>query len=92
MKAEEMFLKLGFKLVKSDDDLLLYENRTELDLTIISFDTKTRSICSELIDGEYASPEPIILTFELFSSIAQQVKELGWKEKEKKSYESRRYV
>jgi len=37
-----------------------------------------------LIDGEYVSPEPIILTFELFSAIAQQVKELGWKEKEKK--------
>lgn len=40
MKAEEMFLNLGFKLIKSDDGLLLYENRTELDLTIISFDTK----------------------------------------------------
>lgn len=83
MKAEEMFLNLGFKLVKSDDGLLLYENRTELDITLISFDTKTRSICSELIDGEYASPEPIILTFELFSAIAQQVKELGWKKGEK---------
>ena len=78
MKAEEMFLKLGFKLVKSDDGLLLYENRTELDLTIISFDIKKKSIHSELIDGEYASPEPIILTFELFSAITQQVKELGW--------------
>lgn len=79
MKAEEMFLKLGFKLVKSDDGCLLYENRTELDLTIISFDTKKKSIRSELIDGEYASPEPIILTFELFSAIAQQVKELNWR-------------
>lgn len=78
MKAEEMFSNLGFKLVKSDDGLLLYENRTELDLTIISFDIKKKSICSELIDGEYASPEPIILTFELFSAITQQVKELGW--------------
>lgn len=84
MKAEEMFLKLGFKLVKSDENSLMYENRTELDIALISFDTKTRSICSELIDGEYASPEPIILTFELFSAIAQQIKELGWKEKEKK--------
>lgn len=77
MKAEEMFLNLGFKLVKSDEGSLMYENRTELDITLISFDTKTRSICSELIDGEYASPEPIILTFELFSAITQQVKELG---------------
>lgn len=84
MKAEEMFLKLGFKLVKSDDSSLLYERRTELDNTLISFDIKTKRIYSELIDGEYASPEPIILTFELFSAIAQQVKELGWKEKEKK--------
>lgn len=84
MKAEEMFLNLGFKLVKFDEDSLMYENRTELDLTIISFDTKKKSIFSELIDGEYASPEPIILTFELFSAIAQQIKELGWKEKEKK--------
>ena len=84
MKAEEMFLNLGFKLVKSDGGSLMYENRTELDITLISFDTKTRSIYSELIDGEYASPEPIILTFELFSAITQQVKELGWKEKEKK--------
>ena len=84
MKAEEMFSKLGFKLVKSDEGSLMYENRTELDIALISFDTKTRSICSELIDGEYASPEPIILTFELFSAIAQQIKELGWKEKEKK--------
>lgn len=40
MNAEQMFLNLGFKLIKSDDDLLLYENRTELDLAIISFDTK----------------------------------------------------
>lgn len=84
MTAQDMFLNLGFKLVEANDDLLLYENRTELDLTIISFDKKKKSICSELIDGEYASPEPIILTFELFSAIAQQVKELGWKEKEKK--------
>lgn len=78
MNAEQMFLKLGFKLIKSDDDSLLYENRTELDLTLISFDTKTRSIYSELIDGEYGSPEPIVLTFELFSAITQQVKELNW--------------
>lgn len=78
MKAKEMFLNLGFKFVKSDNGLLLYENRTELDITIISFDTKKKSICSELIDGEYAFPEPIILMFELFSAITQQVKELGW--------------
>lgn len=78
MKAEEMFLNLGFKLIKSDDSSLLYENRTELDLTIISFDIKKKSIFSELIDGEYASPEPIVLTFELFSAITQQVKELNW--------------
>lgn len=78
MKAEEMFLNLGFKLIKSDDSFLLYERRTELDNTLISFDIKTKSIYSELIDGEYGSPEPIILTFELFSAIAQQVKELGW--------------
>lgn len=79
-----MFLNLGFKLVKSDDSSLLYERRTELDNTLISFDIKTNRIYSELIDGEYASPEPIILTFELFSAIAQQVKELGWKKREKK--------
>ena len=84
MKAEEMFLNLGFKLIKSDDDSLLYENRAELDLTLISFDIKTKRIHSELIDGECGFPEPIILTFELFSAIAQQVQELGWKEKEKK--------
>lgn len=84
MNAEQMFLNLGFKLIKSDDSLLLYERRTELDLTLISFNIKNKSIYSELINGEYASPEPIILTFELFSAIAQQVKELGWKEKEKR--------
>lgn len=78
MKAEEMFLNLGFKLIKSDDDSLFYERRTELDLTIISFNIKKKSICSELIDGEYGFPEPIVLTFELFSAITQQVKELGW--------------
>ena len=78
MKAEEMFLKLGFKLVKSDDSSLLYERRTELDNTLISFDIKTKRIYSELIDGEYDFPEPIVLTFELFSAITQQVKELGW--------------
>lgn len=84
MKAEEMFLNLGFKLVESDDDFLLYKKHTELDNTLISFNTKTRSIYSELIDGEYASPEPIILTFELFSAIAQQVKELGVERKGEK--------
>lgn len=84
MKAEQMFLKLGFKLIESNDNFLMYENRTELDLALISFNIKNKSIYSELIDGEYASPEPIILTFELFSAIAQQVKELGWKEKEKR--------
>lgn len=84
MKAEEMFLNLGFKLVESDDDFLLYKKHTELDNTLISFNTKTRSIYSELIDGEYASPEPIILTFELFSAIAQQVKELGAERKGEK--------
>ena len=78
MNAEQMFLNLGFKLVEADDGFLLYENRTELDLAIISFDTKTRSIYSELIDGEYGSPEPIVLTFESFSAITQQVKELNW--------------
>mgnify|MGYP004519662919 CR=1 FL=1 len=78
MTAQDMFLKLGFKLIKSDDSSLLYENRTELDLTFISFDIKTKSIYSELIDGKYGSPEPIILTFELFSAITQQVKELNW--------------
>ena len=84
MKAEQMFLKLGFKLIESNDNFLMYENRTELDLALISFNIKNKSIYSKLIDGEYASPEPIILTFELFSAIAQQVKELGWKEKEKR--------
>lgn len=84
MNAEQMFLKLGFKLIESNDNFLMYENRTELDLALISFNIKNKSIYSELIDGEYASPEPIILTFELFSAIAQQVKELGWKEKEKR--------
>lgn len=78
MNAEQMFLKLGFKLIKSDDGFLLYENHTELDNTLISFDTKTKSIYSEIIDGEYGSPEPIILTFELFSAITEQVKELNW--------------
>ena len=82
MNAEQMFLNLGFKLVKSDDGLLLYEKHTELDNALISFDTKTKSIYSELIDGECGFPEPIVLTFELFSAIAQQVKELGWLEKE----------
>lgn len=67
------------KLVESDDGFLLYKKHTELDNTLISFDTKTRSIYSELIDGEYGSPEPIVLTFELFSAIAQQVKELNWR-------------
>ena len=74
----KFLLNLGYKLVKSNDGLLLYENRTELDLTIISFDAKKKSIYSELIDGEYASPESIILTFELFSVMTQQAKELGW--------------
>lgn len=78
MNAEQMFLKLGFKLIKSDDSSLLYENRTELDLTLISFDIKTKSIYSELIDGECGFPEPIVLTFELFSAITQQVKEYNW--------------
>ena len=78
MTAQDMFLNLGFKLVEANDGFLLYENRTELGLTIISFDTKTRSIYSELIDGEYGFPEPIVLTFELFSAITQQVKELNW--------------
>ena len=78
MTAQDMFFNLGFKLVESDDDFLLYKKHTELDNTLISFDTKTKSIYSELIDGEYGSPEPIVLTFELFSAITQQVKELNW--------------
>lgn len=58
-------------------------NRTECEEAIneickMCFDTKTKSIYSELIDGEYGSPEPIVLTFELFSAITQQVKELNW--------------
>lgn len=79
MTAQDMFFNLGFKLVKSGDGFLLYEKHTELDNTLISFDTKTKSIYSELIDGEYGSPEPIVLTFELFSAITQQVKELNWR-------------
>lgn len=63
MTAQDMFFNLGFKLVESDDDFLLYKKHTELDNTLISFDTKTKSIYSELIDGEYGSPEPIVLTF-----------------------------
>ena len=78
MTAQDMFLKLGFKLIKSDDGFLLYENHTEFDNTLISFDTKTKSIYSELIDGKYGPPEPIVLTFELVSAITQQVKELNW--------------
>lgn len=79
MTAQDMFLKLGFELVESDDDFLLYENRTDLDHTIISFNTKTKSIYSETVDGECGFPEPIVLTFELFSAITQQVKELNWR-------------
>ena len=41
MTAHDMFLNLGFKLVESDDGFLLYKNHTELDNTLISFDTKT---------------------------------------------------
>ena len=79
MKAKRMFEKLGYTLCVYDDDFVLYKKHTELDNTLISFDTKTKSIYSELIDGEYGSPEPIVLTFELFSAITQQVKELNWR-------------
>lgn len=78
MTAQNMFFNLGFKLVESNNGFLLYKKHTELDNTLISFDTKTKSIYSELINGEYGSPEPIVLTFELFSAITQQVKELNW--------------
>ena len=47
MTAQDMFFNLGFKLVESDDDFLLYKKHTELDNTLISFDTKTKSIYSE---------------------------------------------
>ena len=78
MTAQNMFFNLGFKLVESNNGFLLYKKHTELDNTLISFDTKTKSRYSELINGEYGSPEPIVLTFELFSAITQQVKELNW--------------
>lgn len=77
-KAKGMFKKLGFELIESNNNYILYEQHTEYDKTTIIFGFKPKEICFNSVDFQYGETTSTAVSLDLFSAIEQQKKELGW--------------
>lgn len=81
-KAEKMFEKEKYKLVKESEDIVVYEHR--LYPYVICFDNRRRCVCKYerkfLFYVDERTLAPMYIRFSEIGAINKQVKELGWNE------------
>lgn len=74
-KADEMFLKLGYKKYTSDDCIMYMK-----DLFMITFIIPNKRFITEYKQGDYNFPKirPFEVSMQELQAINEKVKELGW--------------
>ena len=74
--AEYMFKELGYNLVRKDDDYIMYEEKLDGYVTVVSFCNQLQNVKLYYESLKYHQTPSIDM--QLFRAIEKQLKELDW--------------